>query len=229
MSSAAVQAPPPFTADDYLARARRVVAAASERGLVGRPRDARTRPRLAHRLPAHRDHRAADGARARARPGADAAGARPSSGPTPRRPRARRGMTVVDWADGTDPYAGGRAAAAARRHATAISDSAWAHAPARPADGACPASTYRSLTERLPMLRAVKDADELARLAAAGAAADAAYERDRQGPLRRAAGDRRRRRPRRPAARASGTSRSTSPSSAPGPTAPTRTTRPATG
>ena len=35
MSSAAVQAPPPFTVDDYLARARRVVEAASERGLSG--------------------------------------------------------------------------------------------------------------------------------------------------------------------------------------------------
>ena len=41
---------------------------------------------------------------------------------------------------------------------------------------AIPGSSYRSLTQSLPMLRAVKDDDELARLAAAGAAADATYE-----------------------------------------------------
>lgn len=38
-----------------------------------------------------------------------------------------------------------------------------------------PDTRYVSLTEALPMLRAVKDADELARLAAAGAAADATF------------------------------------------------------
>jgi Xaa-Pro aminopeptidase len=38
-----------------------------------------------------------------------------------------------------------------------------------------PRSGYRSLTESLPMMRAVKDDNELMRLAAAGAAADAAY------------------------------------------------------
>ena len=65
---------------------------------------------------------------------------------------------------------------------------------------ALPGSAYRSLTQSLPMMRAVKDADELARLAAAGAAADATYERDPQGPVRRPQGDRGRRRPRRPAA-----------------------------
>jgi Xaa-Pro aminopeptidase len=42
---------------------------------------------------------------------------------------------------------------------------------------ALPGSSYRSLTDSLPMLRAVKDANELARMAAAGAAADATYER----------------------------------------------------
>jgi Xaa-Pro aminopeptidase len=38
-----------------------------------------------------------------------------------------------------------------------------------------PDVSYRPLSDSLPMLRAVKDASELARLAAAGAAADAAY------------------------------------------------------
>lgn len=37
-----------------------------------------------------------------------------------------------------------------------------------------PRSNYRSLTESLPMMRAVKDTNELTRLAAAGAAADSA-------------------------------------------------------
>jgi D-alanyl-D-alanine dipeptidase len=41
---------------------------------------------------------------------------------------------------------------------------------------ALPDSTYVSMTSALPMLRAVKDADELERLAAAGAAADACFE-----------------------------------------------------
>ena len=35
MTSSPAQAPPAFTSDDYLARARRVVAAATERGLSG--------------------------------------------------------------------------------------------------------------------------------------------------------------------------------------------------
>jgi D-alanyl-D-alanine dipeptidase len=38
-----------------------------------------------------------------------------------------------------------------------------------------PGTSYASLTDALPMLRAVKDADELERLAAAGAAADATF------------------------------------------------------
>jgi len=41
---------------------------------------------------------------------------------------------------------------------------------------ALPDTTYVSMTSALPMLRAVKDTDELERLASAGAAADASYE-----------------------------------------------------
>lgn len=59
--------------------------------------------------------------------------------------------------------------------AMGISDSAWAmHLLGL--QQAVPGSSYRSLTQSLPMLRAVKDSSELARLAAAGAAADATYE-----------------------------------------------------
>ena len=56
-----------------------------------------------------------------------------------------------------------------------ISDSAWSMHLLGLQD-ALPGSSYRSLTQCLPMLRAVKDAAELARLEAAGAAADATYD-----------------------------------------------------
>ncbi|HYQ76248.1 aminopeptidase P family N-terminal domain-containing protein, partial [Cellulomonas sp.] len=81
---------------------------------------------------------------------------------------------VVDWSDGSDPYA---AASALLRPGAryAVSDSAWAlHLLGLQA--ALPGTGFHAVTDRLPMLRAVKDDDELARLAAAGAAADATYE-----------------------------------------------------
>jgi D-alanyl-D-alanine dipeptidase len=83
-------------------------------------------------------------------------------------------MLLRDWTDGDDPY---EAAAAmldpAGRYA--ISDSAWAmHVLGLQA--ALPKSSYVSMTSSLPMVRAIKDEDELERLAAAGAAADASLE-----------------------------------------------------
>jgi Xaa-Pro aminopeptidase len=83
-------------------------------------------------------------------------------------------IALTDWTDGNDPYAlaaplldpDGR---------YAISDSAWAM-QLLGLQAALPGTTYVSMTSALPMLRAVKDADELERLAAAGAAADACYE-----------------------------------------------------
>jgi Xaa-Pro aminopeptidase len=83
-------------------------------------------------------------------------------------------VTITDWADGTDPYAAtARLLDASGRYA--VSDSAWAlHLLGL--QEALPGSRYTSMTGTLPMLRAVKDADEIERLAAAGAAADAAYE-----------------------------------------------------
>jgi D-alanyl-D-alanine dipeptidase len=92
---------------------------------------------------------------------------------------AAAALSLTDWADGTDPYAatakllepGGR---------YAISDSAWAlHVLALQA--ALPESAYVSMTSTLPMLRAVKDADELERLAAAAAAADTCFEQIAEG------------------------------------------------
>jgi Xaa-Pro aminopeptidase len=56
-----------------------------------------------------------------------------------------------------------------------VSDSAWAlHLLGL--QEALPLTSYRALTASLPMLRAVKDEHEIARLEAAGAAADATYE-----------------------------------------------------
>jgi D-alanyl-D-alanine dipeptidase len=83
-------------------------------------------------------------------------------------------LALVDWADGEDPFASA-AALLPDGASMGISDSAWAmHLLGL--QHAVPGSSYRSLTQSLPMLRAVKDASELARLAAAGAAADATYE-----------------------------------------------------
>jgi Xaa-Pro aminopeptidase len=82
--------------------------------------------------------------------------------------------TLVDWADGADPYAavGGLLRPGGRY---GVSDNAWAmHLLGL--QQTLPGSSYSALTRALPMLRAVKDPAELARLEAAGAAADATYE-----------------------------------------------------
>lgn len=83
-------------------------------------------------------------------------------------------LTLRDWTDAANPYtlAAGLLDAKGR---FGISDNAWAlHLLALHA--LLPDTSYASLTEALPMLRAVKDAAELERLTAAGAAADATYE-----------------------------------------------------
>jgi Xaa-Pro aminopeptidase len=95
------------------------------------------------------------------------------------RPDAERAMgasaiTLVDWLDGEDPYA----VTAPLLHPTgqyAISDSAWAmHLLGL--QRTLPQAGYVCLTEGMPMLRAVKDARELDRLASAGSGADASFE-----------------------------------------------------
>ncbi|MFI2187611.1 aminopeptidase P family protein [Streptomyces sioyaensis] len=85
-----------------------------------------------------------------------------------------RALEVSGWTDGADPYA-----AVAKwvdpQGRYGLSDSTWAmHLLGL--QRSLPGSAYAALTEVLPMLRAVKDAHEVARLAAAGAAADATYE-----------------------------------------------------
>ncbi|GGQ91830.1 peptidase [Streptomyces aurantiogriseus] len=83
-------------------------------------------------------------------------------------------VRISAWQDGQDPYA--VAAGLLMPHGRyGISDDAWAlHLLGL--EEALPLTTYRALTIALPMLRAVKDEQEVARLAAAGAAADAVYE-----------------------------------------------------
>src|SRR4051812_37340018 len=171
MSSAAVQTPPPFTVDDYLARARRVVAAASERGLDGALvtpgpdlvwltgyQPTAITERLTVLVLSDRSEPTLLVPRLE-RPDAEAAGGATS-------------LKIVDWMDATDPYAA--AGDLIPTGGFAISDSAWAmHLLAL--QELQPGSSFRSMTQALPMLRAVKDANEQARLAAAGAAADAVY------------------------------------------------------
>jgi len=82
-------------------------------------------------------------------------------------------VRISDWADGTDPYeTASRLLRADARFG--ISDSAWAmHLLGL--QTALPDTRYRALSQSLPMMRAVKDANELGRLSTAGAAADATY------------------------------------------------------
>ncbi|MBT3149983.1 aminopeptidase P family protein [Streptomyces sp. CHD11] len=90
-------------------------------------------------------------------------------------------LTLRDWTDGKDPYAA-TAALLGTDGRFGISDNTWAmHLLGL--QQALPDSSYASLTEALPMLRAVKDAAELELLAAAGAAADAAFEEIRAVPF----------------------------------------------
>ena len=87
--------------------------------------------------------------------------------------RGADGLTILDWVDGSDPYLlvmpllrpDGR---------FGISDSAWAmHLLGL--QGALPGTSYTAVTQSLPMMRAVKDANELERLTRAGESADATY------------------------------------------------------
>ncbi|MGD9985449.1 M24 family metallopeptidase [Pseudonocardia sp.] len=88
-------------------------------------------------------------------------------------------LTLCDWRDGTDPY-GVAAALLSPRGCYGLSDSAWA-AHLLGLQRELPGASYVALGDCLPMLRAVKDAAELDRIAAAGAAADRAYELVRHG------------------------------------------------
>jgi Xaa-Pro aminopeptidase len=79
----------------------------------------------------------------------------------------------LEWTDGQDPYEA-TAALLEPGGRYAVSDACWGlHVFAL--QEALPSASLRSMTAALPLLRAIKDADELARMAAAGAAADATF------------------------------------------------------
>ncbi|WP_406408112.1 aminopeptidase P family protein [Streptomyces halstedii] len=166
--------PVPFTADDYRARMARAAGAADAAGLAGvlvapgpdlvhltgyRPTAATERLTLLVLRAGHDPVLVV--------PALEAADAERAVGAP--------AFTVRDWTDAADPYAlsAGLLGDTGR---FAVSDNAWAlHLLAL--QQLLPGTAYASLTAALPMLRAVKDGAELERLAAAGAAADATYER----------------------------------------------------
>ncbi|EGX55975.1 dipeptidase [Streptomyces zinciresistens K42] len=166
-------APAPFAADDYRARRERAALAAAGAGLAGllvapgpdmvwltgyAPTAETERLTLLVLTPG--------GAPVLVVPALEA--------PDAARAAGAPGLTVRDWTDGTDPYAA-TAALLDPDGRFGISDNAWSmHLLAL--QKALPGTAYASLTDALPMLRAVKDPAEVALLAAAGAAADAAFE-----------------------------------------------------
>ena len=165
-------APEPFTADVYAARMRRAVDEADRAGLDGllvmpgpelvwltgyRPTAITERLTALVLTPDREPTLMVPMLERPDAEGADAAAA----------------LRFVDWADGDDPFAQAGALIGGST-ALGISDSAWALHLLGLQD-AVPRVAFRSLTQALPMLRAVKDAAELARLDAAAAAADATY------------------------------------------------------
>jgi Xaa-Pro aminopeptidase len=90
-------------------------------------------------------------------------------------------VEITDWRDGEDQFDAARALLSpAGRYA--ISDNAMAlHVLGL--QHALPESDLVAMSDALPLLRAIKDADEVERLAGAGAAADACFEALAQRPF----------------------------------------------
>lgn len=168
----AESAPPPFTADDYRARMARAAESAADAGLAGVL--VAPGPDLVY-LTGYQPTAITE----RLTVLVLAAGQDPVLVvPTLEAPDARQAagaaaLTLRDWTDGKDPYAVTAPLLDAEGR-FGVSDNAWAmHLLGL--QKALPTTSYVSLTDALPMLRAVKDEHELARIAAAGAAADQAY------------------------------------------------------
>ncbi|MGP3947596.1 M24 family metallopeptidase [Streptomyces sp. 7N604] len=166
-------APAPFTTEDYAARMARAVRAADEAGLAGLL--VAPGPDLVHLTgyqPIAATERltllvlAADRDPVLVVPTLERGDAEQAAGAA--------ALTLRDWTDGKDPY-GVAAPLLDPAGRYGVSDNTWALHLLGLQD-ALPGTSYAALTDCLPMLRAVKDAAELERLAAAGAAADAAYE-----------------------------------------------------
>ncbi|MGW0878188.1 aminopeptidase P family protein [Streptomyces sp. NPDC002671] len=170
----------PFTADDYRARMERAARSAADAGLAGllvapgpdmvwltgyTPTAVTERLTVLVLTPGHDPVLVV--------PTLEAPDAEHAAGAS--------ALTLRDWTDGKDPYAV-TAALLDRDGRFGISDNTWAmHLLGL--QRALPGTSYAALTDALPMLRAVKDAAELELLAAAGAAADQAFEEIRKVPF----------------------------------------------
>ncbi|WP_329302166.1 aminopeptidase P family protein [Streptomyces sp. NBC_00659] len=168
--------PAPFTADDYEARMRRAAEAAADAGLDGVL--VAPGPDLVW-LTGYRPVETERLTLLVLRAGHDPALVVPTlEAPDAAKSAGAPALTPHAWTDGQNPYA---AAAPLLDGAGrfGISDNGWAlHLLGL--QKRLPGTRYAALTEVLPMLRAVKDAAELERLAAAGAAADEAFEEIRK-------------------------------------------------
>ncbi|GHC55615.1 aminopeptidase P family protein [Streptomyces flavofungini] len=172
--------PAPFTADDYRARMDRAARSAADAGLAGVL--VAPGPDLVwltgYRVPADTERLTL----LVIAPGQDPVLVVPKlEAPDAARATGAPAMTLRDWTDGVDPY-DVTAPLLDARGRFGVSDNAWAmHLLGLQRQ--LPESSYTTLTEALPMLRAVKDAAELERLAAAGAAADTTYEEIQKVPF----------------------------------------------
>ncbi|MEV0091459.1 aminopeptidase P family protein [Streptomyces sp. NPDC050738] len=164
--------PTPFTADDYRARMDRAARSAADAGLAGVL--VAPGPDLVY-LTGYAPHTTERLTLLVLAPGQDPVLVVPTlEAPDAEQAVGAPALTLRDWTDGKDPYAVTAPLLGADGR-FGISDNAWAmHLLGLQKE--LPGTSYVSLTESLPMLRAVKDAHELTRLAAAGAAADATYE-----------------------------------------------------
>ncbi|MFF2363449.1 aminopeptidase P family protein [Streptomyces sp. NPDC058122] len=168
--------PEPFTADDYAARMRRAAEAAAAAGLDGVL--VAPGPDLVW-LTGYRPVETERLTLLVLRAGADPSLVVPTlEAPDAAKSAGAPAMTLHDWTDGQDPY-GAAAPLLDSAGRFGVSDNGWAlHLLGL--QKRLPDTRYAALTEVLPMLRAVKDAAELERLASAGAAADAAFEEIRK-------------------------------------------------
>ncbi|MEU1411034.1 MULTISPECIES: aminopeptidase P family protein [unclassified Streptomyces] len=164
--------PAPFTAEDYAARMRRAAEAADAAGLAGLL--IAPGPDLVW-LTGYRPVETERLTLLVLRAGHDPVLVVPTlEAPDAAEAAGAPALTLRDWTDGKDPYDAAAGLLGARGR-YGISDNAWALHLLGLRER-LPDVGHVALTRALPMLRAVKDAAELDRLAAAGTAADAAYE-----------------------------------------------------
>ncbi|MGW0707166.1 M24 family metallopeptidase [Streptomyces sp. NPDC002643] len=166
----------PFTTDDYRARMRRAARAAAEAGLDGLL--VAPGPDLVW-LTGHRPPETERLTLLVLREGGDPVLVVPAlEAPDAAEAPGGPALTLRDWTDAEDPY-GAAVSVLGPRGRFGVSDNTWAlHLLAL--QRRLPDTAYVGIGESLPMLRAVKDTAELERMAAAGAAADAAYEQIRE-------------------------------------------------